>query len=949
MRARLLVLQVLSVYCFSRNRFISELNFDSILGISITLRAKRNNNILKTTLTSVDGFYEFKEVFPGEYVIQASHHSWKFKINEIQISVISDNVNVSQDNEDNISILGYEVIGTVLSDGQPINGVLFALYSKTNIKSVLGCDSKPIPITKRSDDNWNYLCHVSSDKNGLFRFQTVPVGTYNLVPFYRGKNIQFDVKPSELSFEVSNDNVKIETVFQVEGFSVWGRVVVEQKGVPNAEITLIEQNTGKEQIISTQTNGIYNLENVKTGNYEISVKASHMYFVPIVVKISPIASQIPDITPNAFDVCGQLVFKTSPINKMITINVKNNKFSESITADNSGKFCIALKPDSYVVIPMNLDKHQSLHFIPSQLSITVKSDPILDLRFTQFTASISGHINTIDSANDLQLKLVNKRQPEVVTTLKYSQLRKISQNKLEFKFENVLPSLYSISVVKESNSWCWLSDTHEIEVIDKDLSDIEFVQKGYILSLYFSHIIDLNLKYPSNKVENLKIGSDHSLKHCVTESGIYSITPIGCHKFSDNGQEVITFDTTKESGKLISRTAVKHLLSANIITNLNVSDIVLTVKMKSFGSEEFTERLHLQQHRVIEDKNELLYEYPISIWAKPMVNIYLEPISSHLLFKPNSYETKLEDDCLENLLTFKGRIGLFVKGQITPKLENVIIKILSSDQILLTTKSDSLGKYIAGPFDSDIELKVSAEKDGYVFKSVPNKLGYFEAIRLSRVLVKVSDEKNEPLSDVLISISGGTENYRKNSVTPTNGQLAFNNLHSGQYFIRIMMKEYDFEPSSKMIDINEGSNVNIEVRAKKVAFSCIGATDSLNGEPEPGIIVEAIGIRNVVTNVKFNCSQLQEEAVSEANGSFRIKGLRPECQYAVRIKLSDEKNKHISQSIPKIHLIRVEDHDVTNIRLVVFRKMTQMDVSGDVLTDYEHLPSLKVSLFLMFI
>ena len=99
----------------------------------------------------------------------------------------------------------------------------------------------------------------------------------------------------------------------------------------------------------------------------------------------------------------------------------------------------------------------------------------------------------------------------------------------------------------------------------------------------------------------------------------------------------------------------------------------------------------------------------------------------------------------------------------------------------------------------------------------------------------------KPLSDVLISISGGAENYRKNSVTPSTGILTFNNLHSGEYFLRVMMKEYDFEPSSQMITVSDGSDLNVEVSAKKVAFSCIGITDSLNGEPEPGVVVEAIG------------------------------------------------------------------------------------------------------------
>ena len=83
---------------------------------------------MKTTLTSNDGFYEFKEVLPGDYIVEATHHSWKFKKSELQMSVSDDNIEVSKDPENNLSIFGYEVIGNVMSEGEPIQSVLFAIF-----------------------------------------------------------------------------------------------------------------------------------------------------------------------------------------------------------------------------------------------------------------------------------------------------------------------------------------------------------------------------------------------------------------------------------------------------------------------------------------------------------------------------------------------------------------------------------------------------------------------------------------------------------------------------------------------------------------------------------------------------------------------------------------------------------------------------------------------------
>ena len=40
----------------------------------------------------------------------------------------------------------------------------------------------------------------------------------------------------------------------------------------------------------------------------------------------------------------------------------------------------------------------------------------------------------------------------------------------------------------------------------------------------------------------------------------------------------------------------------------------------------------------------------------------------------------------------------------------------------------------------------------------------------------------------------------------------------GQYFLRSMMKEYQFEPSSQLIKVLEGTTMNITITGKRVAF-----------------------------------------------------------------------------------------------------------------------------------
>ena len=59
---------------------------------------------------------------------------------------------------------------------------------------------------------------------------------------------------------------------------------------------------------------------------------------------------------------------------------------------------------------------------------------------------------------------------------------------------------------------------------------------------------------------------------------------------------------------------------------------------------------------------------------------------------------------------------------------------------------------------------------------------------------------------------------------------------------------------------------------------------SLNGEPEPGVVVEAVGEGQ-------DCQQYQEEAKTEQDGSYRIRGLK------VRLSPS-ETCRHIPQPLP---------------------------------------------------
>ena len=118
-------------------------------------------------------------------------------------------------------------------------------------------------------------------------------------------------------------------------------------------------------------------------------------------------------------------------------------------------------------------------------------------------------------------------------------------------------------------------------------------------------------------------------------------------------------------------------------------------------------------------------------------------------------------------------------------------------------------------------------------------------------------------------------------------------------------------------------------------FSAYGRVSSLNGEPEAGAVVRAMA-----TADSGDCLSLGEEGLTENDGTFRIKGLRPGCNYDVTVRNKDDK---FSRVAPEIFPLTVANDDFTDIRFIAFRPLTGFELSGYVITSNEFLPFIKVS------
>ena len=108
--------------------------------------------------------------------------------------------------------------------------------------------------------------------------------------------------------------------------------------------------------------------------------------------------------------------------------------------------------------------------------------------------------------------------------------------------------------------------------------------------------------------------------------------------------------------------------------------------------------------------------------------------------------------------------------------------------------------------------------------------------------------------------------YRTSNLTDAFGTISFVSFAPGDYVVRPMVKEYKFDPSSKLITLTQGQTAEVSWKGTRVAYSTLGKVSSLGGDPEVGLVIEAVS--------KPPCPQMQEECVTGNDGQFRISGLK---------------------------------------------------------------------------
>ncbi|CAA7030535.1 unnamed protein product [Microthlaspi erraticum] len=869
---------------------------------------------IASVLTSSDGSYLFKNIIPGKYSIRASHPGLQIEVRgstEVELGFANGVV------EDVFFVLGYDLKGSVVAQGNPILGVHIYLHSDD--VSMVDC---PQGFGDASGER-KPLCHAVSDADGVFSFKSIPCGKYELVPQYKGENTVFDVSPSVMPISVEHQHVTVPKKFQVTGFSIGGRVVDgNSMGVEGVKILV----DGSLRSV-TDNEGYYKLDQVTSNQYTIEAVKEHYKFDKLKkFMVLPNMASLPDITAVSYDICGvvQMFGSGHKAAKVALTHGPTNVKPQMKHTDESGTFCFEVPPGEYRLSALAATPNSAseLLFLPAYLDVAVKI-PLLNIGFSQARVNVHGSVTCKEKCGpSVAVALVgvaSNRDKKTVVLLDESS---------QFHFSDILPGKYRVEVksispeaASEEDSWCWDRSSIDVNVGAEDIKGIEFVQKGYWITIISTNEVDAKIVHPNGSPTNLKIKKG-SQKICVESPGRHELQlSDSCISFGSNS---INIDVSNPQP--IHLKAEKYVLKG--LVNVESS----STEIESELAENIIVDMQDKEGSVINSISAKLasdgrgvYEY--YTWANRGEKITFVPrdsrgnVEKKMLFYPKELHAVVSNDgCQASVSPFTGRLGLYIKGSVSPPLPGVNIKVSAAKDSLISslkkgavaveTSTSADGSFVAGPLYDDIPYDTEASKPGYHIK----RLGpySFSCQKLGQISVRVSSKDNAETSipPLLLSLSGD-HGYRNNSISGAGGIFVFDSLFPGNFYLRPLLKEYSFKPSTLAIELGSGESSEAVFEATRVAYSALGRVALLSGQPQEGVSIEA----------RSDSKGYYEETTSDINGNYRLRGLHPDTTYVIKVsKKTGSGNNKIERASPESVSLQIGYEDIKGLDFLVFEQ-----------------------------
>ncbi|CAL5424332.1 unnamed protein product [Camellia sinensis] len=122
-------------------------------------------DLVTSVLVSPTGSYSFTNIIPGKYKLRASRPDFNVEVRgfaEVELGFENGLV------DDIFFVPGYDILGSVVAQGDPILGVHIYLYSNDISRVDCALGSGNAPRQRKA------LCHAVSDAEGMFTFKSIP-------------------------------------------------------------------------------------------------------------------------------------------------------------------------------------------------------------------------------------------------------------------------------------------------------------------------------------------------------------------------------------------------------------------------------------------------------------------------------------------------------------------------------------------------------------------------------------------------------------------------------------------------------------------------------------------------------------------------------------------------------------------------------------------------------
>lgn len=362
----------------------------------------------------------------------------------------------------------------------------------------------------------------------------------------------------------------------------------------------------------------------------------------------------------------------------------------------------------------------------------------------------------------------------------------------------------------------------------------------------------------------------------------------------------------------------------------------LVVGSVKLGSKEQAKHTLIKLNEILKDEKSQQHEIKLSkegenhlhsfeFYASPNTVLDITPIfhssnKDKMLFYPMSKTVSVHNRCITDpeKIKFEARQGLMLEGKVEGDVKDVtIIVTVKNSNSVVHKEVNKNGKYNIGPLYDDQEYDIKIEKEGYNIFPHPKKANVFVAEILSYLTLKFTDEATgKPIPSVLVAVSSAKK-YRNKSYSDENGVVKFSDLYSGTYNIKPILKEYKF--NSPRVEVKEGERAEQVIKGKRVAFSVYGKVSLISGDAVSNVVVQANSLD----------SSHSEDAFTDSNGDYRLKGLKKDTTYEVSIKQTvADSHQQVRRSIPASRQVKVGQEDSQDINFSVLLPSNKFVLKG---------------------